>query len=109
MGRCQWRTGARLRMPMALVARPASRDHRSDQRRDRANSHKTGLAAIDRECLERGRVAEDGVAALPFDVSVLCGGWSLVMPNVPAERGCILGRAVQYRFVRIAYINGRAS
>ena len=46
------------------------------------------------ERVECGRFARDGVATLPFAVSVLRCQWSVIMPNVSAERRCFFGRAV---------------
>ncbi len=48
----------------------------------------------------------DGSAALPSDVSVLCGSGPPELPALPKECGSFFGGAFQYRLLRAAYHDG---
>ena len=88
---------------------PAADGRQIDQISDvieRIRAH-ARFAAADRQRLERGRSRSDGAAAVPFAVSVLCGGGPALVPDVSAERGCVSRRAVQHRVVRPADVDGR--
>ena len=72
MGRRARRPRTGVRPTVALVAGQGRQDHRSDQPCHRHDQAQSGFAAADRHRLESGRRRQDGAAALPLPVSVLC-------------------------------------
>ena len=46
-----------------------------------------------------GELAQNGTAPLPCAVPVLCGRRSALLPTVPAQRGRLSGRSLQYRLL----------
>ena len=100
-GRCTARSGGRGRRPDGRTIDQLSEVIDADQAQP-------GLAAADRQCVERGRDREDGAAAVPRAVPVLRGGRAAVVPALPAVGGCVPGAAVQHRVVCAADDDGRA-
>ncbi len=73
------RMGRRARRPrpglwpaMALMAGARRRRHRPDRQRDRDDQAQSGFAPPDRHRVESGRRRQDGAAAVPLPVPVLC-------------------------------------
>ena len=62
----------------------------------------SGFAPPDRHRLESGRRAEDGAAALPLPVPVLCRERKALVPALPALGRHLSRRAVQHRVLRAA-------
>ena len=56
-----------------------------------------------------GELDADGLAPVPRPVSVLRRRGAVVLPALPAQRGCLARRAVQYRLLRAARAHGRAA
>src|SRR5450432_1971054 len=59
--------------------------------------------------MESGRAGNNGVAAVPHAVSVLCERGRVELPALPAQRGYFSRRAVQHRQLRAVHVDGRAS
>src|SRR6185369_10619909 len=93
---------------MALVAGTGRRGDRSDRQGDRADQAHAGFAPADRLGVESGRGGEDGAAAVPLPLPVLCRQWAVVVPALSTLRRHFLGRAVQYRVLRVAAADGGA-
>ena len=100
---------AGLRRPVALLAGARRPAHRPDAAGDRHAAPRSGLAAHDRQRLERGGDPEDGAGALPPAVPVLRGGRPAVLPALPAQRRRLPRRAVQHRLLRAADPHDRAA
>src|SRR5665213_967763 len=107
MGRCEWRTWPGLRPSMAFLAQRAWR-HRPDRQPYCRHQAQPGFAKADRDGVESGRCAEDGVAALSLSVSILRGERKTELPALPAFGRYFPWRAVQHRFLRSADIDGGA-
>ena len=63
----------------------------------------SGFAPADRHRLESGRHRQDGAAAVPLPVPVLCRGRQAVVPALSALRRHLPRRAVQHRVLRAAH------
>ena len=68
----------------------------------------SGFAAADRHRLESRRRRQDGAAAVPLPVPVLCRRRPAVLPALPALGRHLPRRAVQHRLLRAADHDGRA-
>ena len=53
--------------------------------------------------MESGRDRENGAAAVSRAVSVLCAGWRVKLPALPAQLRSFSGGAVQHRKLRAAH------
>ncbi len=84
------------------------RDNRPDRQCDRDDQAQSGFAPADRHRLESGRCRQDGAAAVPLPVPVLCRRRPAVVPALPALGRCISRRAVQHRVLRAADADGGA-
>src|ERR1019366_5168294 len=109
MGRRERRLGPRLRQAMAPLGDRGWPRNRSTFPYRRAVEGQSRLATAGRQRLERRRVGQNGVAALPRLVSILRGRQSTLVPVVPAQRRRIARRALQHRILRIAYPHGGAA
>ena len=83
-------------------------DHRPDRQRDRHDQAQSGFAPADRHRLESGRRRQDGAAAVPLPVPVLCRGRPAVVPALSALGRRVSRRAVQHRLLRAAHADGGA-
>ena len=84
------------------------RDHRPDRQCGGGDQAQSGFAPADRERVESGRRRQDGAAALPLPVPVLCRGGQALLPALSALGGYFPRRAVQHRVLRAAHHDGRA-
>src|SRR5690348_2681824 len=109
MGGCERRAGACLWPSMALMAGWAWRYDRSDQQSHCRHQEEPGLAAVDRDGVESGGCAEDGAAAMPLPVPVLCRERKALLPALSALRRYLPRRAVQHRELCAADDDGGAS
>ncbi len=75
---------------------------------DRHDQAQSGFAAADRQRVESGRRRQDGAAAVPLPVSVLCRERQAVVPALSALGGCVSRRALQHRVLCAADDDGRA-
>src|SRR5215813_1109028 len=107
MGRRAWRSRAGLWASMAFVAQSRWWRDRPDRECDRDDPPQPGFTSADRHRLEPGGRRQDGVAAVPLPVSVLCRQWTTLVSALPALRRRLSRRAVQYRILCAAHADGR--
>ena len=86
----------------------AGRHHRPDREPDRRHQAQSGFAPAHRHGLESGRCAEDGAAALPLPVPVLCRERQALLPALSALGRHLPRRAVQHRLLCAADADGGA-
>ena len=84
------------------------RDDRPDRQCGRDDPPQSGFAPADRHRLESGRRRQDGAAAVPLPVPVLCRRGAAVLPALPALGRHLPRRAVQHRVLCAADDDGRA-
>ena len=75
---------------------------------DRDDQAQSGFAAADRQRLESGRCRQDGAAAVPLPVPVLCRQRQIVVPALPALGRRVSRRALQHRLLCVADHDGGA-
>ncbi len=75
-------------------------------RKSSTAARQPGFAAHSGQRMERRRAIEYGVAAVPYDVSVICCRRQTVMPVIPTQCRYVSRRAFQHRFLCIvdAYV-----
>ena len=83
-------------------------DHRPDRQRDRDDQAQSGFAPADRHRLESGRRRQDGAAAVPLPVPVLCRRRQALVPALSALGRHLSRRAVQHRVLCAADADGGA-
>ena len=108
MGRRARRPRPGLRPAMALLAGAGRPHHRPDRQCGGHDPAQSGFAPPDRHRLESRRRRQDGAAAVPLPVPVLCRPRPAVLPALSALRRHLPRRAVQHRLLRAAHHDGRA-
>ena len=108
MGRRQWRSRPGLWLAVALLAGAGRPQHRPDRQCHRHDQAQSGFAAADRQRLESGRRRQDGAAAVPLPVPVLCRERQTVVPALSALRRRVSRRALQHRLLCAADDDGGA-
>jgi predicted secreted hydrolase len=103
------RTRAGVRRAVALVADAGRRRDRPDCAGAARDQGESGLAPADRVGMERVGHSENGAAAVPSAVPVLCRRRQAVVPALPAELRHLPRRAIQHRELRAADAHGRAA
>ena len=93
---------------MAFVARAGRATHRSNLKSYPRHQDQPGFAPPDRLGVECRRGRQDGAAALPLPVPVLCRGRKTFVPAVPAQRRHFPRRPLQHRVIRAADADGGA-
>src|SRR6266513_1524374 len=102
MGGRERRPRSNLRGAMGPLAKRGWRADQSNRWRDRRHKTEPAKPAVDRECLERWRAGEDGVAALPRAFPVLRQRRRTELSALPAERRSVSWGAIQHSLVRVA-------
>src|SRR5256714_6618095 len=108
MGGRERRSRADLRRAMGPLAERGWRANQSNRWRHCRHKTKSAKPTFDRECLERRRARENGAAAVPCPFPVLRQRRRTELPALSAQRRSVSRRAVQHRFIRVAYDDGRA-
>src|ERR1700730_7752570 len=108
MGGRARRARAGLWPAVALLADRRRAHHRPDRPRCGIDPQEPGFPPAHHHRLESGRGREDGAAAVPLSVPVLCRRRAALLPALPTLGGRVPRRAVQHRLLRVAYADGSA-